>query len=107
MNVSRIVLSSLLAASLSLTGCGGDSTSDVTTPDTTGGDTTGGDTTGGDTTGGDATGGDTTGGDDTTDTTPFLNQVLSAIGTNVILVSYANFETKAAALVTALADYNL
>ena len=107
MNVSRIVLSSLLAASLSLTGCGGDSTSDVTTPDTTGGDTTGGDTTGGDTTGGDTTGGDTTGGDDTTDTTPFLNQVLSAIGTNVILVSYANFETKAAALVTALADYNL
>ena len=39
--------------------------------------------------------------------TPFLNQVLSDIGNNVILPTYASFKGSASSLVTALSDYQL
>ena len=45
--------------------------------------------------------------DPTGEETPFLNQVLSDIGNNVILPTYASFEGSASNLVTALSDYQL
>ena len=45
--------------------------------------------------------------DPTGEETPFLNQVLSDIGNNVILPTYASFEGSASSLVTALSDYQL
>ena len=45
--------------------------------------------------------------DPTGEETPFLNQVLSDIGNNVILPTYASFKGSASSLVIALSDYQL